>query len=60
MCVHTGAVYCDKDLRRAGMNGERVHSGSVLVTKTHFLNNVIWTDHNKPVALYFPKMKDVC
>ena len=43
----TGSVYCDNFIRHSGMNGEKVISGSVLVVKTHFHRETIWSNKNK-------------
>ena len=39
--LDAGSIHCDAGARRSGMNGEGVHNGAVLVTYTHFLNNVM-------------------
>ena len=42
-----GAVYCDAELRGAGMKGEGIRSGAVIVTKTH-LYGPKWTRLDEP------------
>ena len=41
------------------MNGEGVKSGAVLVTKTHYVTDVVWTHEEKPLLIYLPNVKDV-
>ena len=41
------------------MNGESVRSGAVLVTKTHFSNNITWTAPDRPRTIYLPKIRKV-
>ena len=51
LTIHTGAIYCDESIRSKGLNGEGVRSGAVLVTKTHFYNNITWTDVSTPGSI---------
>ena len=54
--ICTGSIYCDHPLRNAGMIGEYVKTGRVLVVKTHTSdyqwNEVILEKRNEDDALY--------
>lgn len=49
--ICTGSIYCDRDLRRNGFSGEGLHSGSVLVTKTHRPNCKSYKRNGLPAAM---------
>ena len=42
-----GSIYCDVQLRKAGLNGEEIRSGSVLVVKSHKAS-YSWTNVTVP------------
>lgn len=54
--ICTGSIYCDHPLRNAGMIGEYVKTGRVLVVKTHTSdhqwNEAILKERNEDDALY--------
>ena len=57
----TGAIYCDKMLRKTGFPGESIRSGIVLVVKTHHYDPR-WTgvhyDKSSPFS-YFKKVEHI-
>ena len=57
----TGAIYCDRMLRRTGFPGESIRSGIVLVVKTHHYDprwTGIYYDKSAPFS-YFKKVEHI-
>lgn len=52
--MHAGSLYCDGDLLKAGMHGESVRSGAVLVVKTHRTYGN-WTEMDRVAPRYESK-----
>jgi hypothetical protein len=57
----TGAIYCDRTLRRTGFPGESIRSGIVLVVKTHHYDprwTGVYYDKSAPFS-YFKKVEHI-
>ena len=57
----TGAIYCDRMLRRTGFPGESIRSGIVLVVKTHHYDprwTGVYYDKSAPFS-YFKKVEHI-